>query len=310
MGADDHRKVKIVGLAAIYSILLLNEGTVRLIRSATPDHEHSYGGSHTEFPLVVLLIGAVFEVLIAVVGILVALASLLYEVEHIWFTKSAMVLNSTIGWFYFVVYVFADPAFNINRKEPEDFPLSRSYTTGARVMSIIASFCFCMAVLGGQFVFLHGMAQFQLKKEDEVLTKRYYRSRLIGYSLLPLLSGLSILTMGAILQDQAGAGKLEFGPYVYPPCIVWYPELTIVTGILLFLFGVYGVLSAVLTALLKVFAPVAALMWLWLVSVLALAQPGLTPGGGSATPGSVVMSLSLALILLPAYFAGELRKMK
>jgi hypothetical protein len=97
-----------------------------------------------------------------------------------------------------------------------------------------------------------------------------------------------------------------------PILLVSFGTQPTVTGCILILLGTLGMTAAFLSSSLitKVFILFSLFGWIWLLSVLGLSEPSLTPGGHTAASASVIQSLSLAITLLPAYFVYELHQQK
>lgn len=165
-----------------------------------------------------------------------------------------------------------------------------------------------------------------------------YRSRLIFYSCLVALAGIAITILGAILNHVMGSSRM-LPPAIFPPNVVSYSPMTIVTGVLELVYAMAGIAVAVAIPatqlhqhtgitkpaggsmlgqkstvsqtsrplMVNMHVVIGLVLWLWLIGGHVLGQIGLL-GGMAAGPAIAITVLSTSLVLMPAYLAGQASK--
>ena len=106
-----------VGMLAVFSVFLLVEGIVRVTLVTASNHDDDWDGEEGErFPGVVLLIGAVIEVIARFAGLLRALGAIMFDYHNARVTMISVILM-LLGWYTFIVFMFAEPAYAASHAE-------------------------------------------------------------------------------------------------------------------------------------------------------------------------------------------------
>lgn len=293
---DDAQTVRTAGLLTLFSVFCLIEGGIRLTRVVGSS---DWDGDDNVFPPIVLLLASLTEVIFALSGLLPGLLALVTEQYHKFMALPALVLINA-GWFTFVVYVFALPAFNAARN-PGHPGLTDSEDAGATVFGIFGSMAICASMQGGQFVFALRLHR-HLTDDMDKYTKLYIKVRNIVYTSLYVLFGVSMLSIGALAQAQLGGGRV-LPPLVKPPFFVVYPELTITAGVITTLVSAVALFRAItgMTKLAPVYYALIAFDYLCNLGFLVYPQIGLIPAGPVFAVG-MLTCLFAAVRVMPVFF--------
>jgi hypothetical protein len=143
----------------------------------------------------------------------------------------------------------------------------------------------------------------------------YYRGRLLFYTFVLVVAGMSQLLLGAYSLSEYGNGPLE-PPLVVAMYTISFPEISITIGILQMLVGYFGI------ARYLGFVPVGPrsheyqimllLQFIAMVALQYLTQIGYAPGDEGATGAGTIISwvlLSVGLNVLPAFLDYKMRTM-
>lgn len=222
-------------LLTLWSVLVINEGGIRLV-SSNPSVDLFASGRPPAF---VVFLGGVFEVAFGLFGLLLGMAAFLYRWHKVNVTKAAMVTQTILGYYVFIVFVFLIPAFGAADLTE---PMLPGLTVGSSriiiTMGILTSFHFCLALQGGQFIFfarLVGTATGTdfLKQHSGYTMRAFFWNGNMG------LAGLWTTITGAIVLANVGSGTLV-APFVSPPNVGRLPGFTVFTGILMMIWALLG----------------------------------------------------------------------
>lgn len=223
------------GLLALWSVLVINEGAIRLIAS-NPAAGLSRDGRP---PPVVLFLGGLFEVIFGLIGLFVGVAGFIFRWYSTNATKLAIAVQTLFGYYVFAVYVFVQPALTASDLEA---PALEGLTIGESkfliALGVLTSFHFCLALQGGQFVFFVRLIcggtgrNFLMQRTGNTM-------RAIFWNMNLALSGIWTLITGGLINASVGGGKLD-APFAFPPNVGRMPGLTISTGIVMILYGLAG----------------------------------------------------------------------
>lgn len=223
-------------LLTLWSLLVINEGAIRFIRS-TPSDLYRPLGSEDMSPYLVFF-GGLLEVLFGILGLFVGLSTLLFRAYSTLLTKITMAVQTVLGIFVFTTFVFVEPivrSMNLITTLPLD--VSTSTYRFLITLGIFTSFHFCLALQGGQFLF---MARLVAAATQSDFLKQHSGNpmRAVFWNANIALAGLWTMITGAVLVAQVGPDV----PYRFPPNVGTLPGLTVATGLTLLIWGCVGAL--------------------------------------------------------------------
>lgn len=239
-GVNSKYFIEAAGLLTIWSLLVINEGAIRF--AGLPTATSLAGGRPANGAL---FAAALMEIIFGLIGLAIGASALVTK----WFNANvmyaAMGLQTVMGIYVFLMYVFIQPIYrSIDIGEATVAPplrpgFSDSENRALIAMGILTSFNWCLALQGGQFVFLARLAVGGTGK-NILMQKTGNFMRAIFWNANLALSGLWTIITGAVVIAQIGGGKLEI-PFIFPPNVGVLPGLTIFTGILVMLWGLAGI---------------------------------------------------------------------
>lgn len=289
-------------LLTIWSLLVLNEGAIRLVDSGTPTE---FTGSRPGNA--VLFAAGLAEVVFAMVGLFVGMAAFIFKWFNAAITIASLALQSVLGTFVFLVYVFVAPSFRAADLMQAVGDLTLGQQKFLIVMGILTSFHFCLALQGGQFVFFCRLVCAGTGK-DFLMQRSGLRMRAIFWNANLGLAGLWTLITGAVVSSNADGAKLS-DPFVFPPNVGLLPGLTIATGIMMIIFGAIGVICGAMGKPASKFYYVkGAVVYLLMYLNFTIVQFGLMTNLSAETPsnfgGPIAMhgGLVYMVVFLGPYF--------
>ena len=298
------------GMLAVFSLFLLVEGVIRVTFVTATNHDADWDGEENEtFPAVVLLIGALIEVIAGFGGLLRALAVTMFDYRNAAVTRFSVILM-LLGWFTFIVFVFAEPAYTVSQADESPVvPLDLSQYKAIVTLGILGSLAYCGALQGGQ-VFFAWQLWMTEKGDSAKYNVGYYASRLVYYSVFAAIGGVSQLAIGILVRAEVGEGLLMDNERVgAPPYFIVYPDLSIAAGILVTFASCVGLVRALVRneSGRGFFSFLWALTWLVQILFMAATQLGLWDDGTILSRRELVfvsgqlVVLTLALSVLPPY---------
>lgn len=235
--ADMFGLLEAAALLTIWSVLVINEGAIRFADTAPSEGLDSTGNGP---PPVIYFISSLGEVAFGLLGLAVGAAALVLQRHSVWATKATMVVQTILGYLVFVIYVFLRPAYAAHELEESPIPdMTLDLYKFLVTLGIFTSFHFCLALQGGQFVFMARLVC-AATGDNFLMQKSGDKMRAIFWNLNMALAGLWTLITGAIL---ANADLMDM-PYVFPPNVGTLPAFTIVTGLVMLVWGIVGVAMA------------------------------------------------------------------
>lgn len=284
-------------LLALWSLLVINEGAIRVM-DQNPSQDLLAAGRPSRF---LLFLGGLFEVFFGLFGFFVGTAAFLLRRHSTLVTKACMAVQTLLGYYVFVFFVFVQPIFRaIDVDAGQPIGLSIGETRFVIAMGIMTSFHFCLALQGGQFVFMARLVC-AATGENFLAQKSGNRMRAIFWNGNLALSGLWTLLTGAVVNANTSGGRLSGPPIFSPPNVGLLPGMTIFTGLVLFVWGIAGIVMALMGV-----APMAFFMGSAVVYVLGLLNFGIVqfglldgpPGGAVALHNGLVFMV----VFIGAYF--------
>lgn len=265
-------------LLLLWSVLVINEGSIRLLLQrpfkALTDSARP--------PKIVPFLGGLFEVAFGLLGVAVSAAAFLPRKHSQAFTKLSMIVQTLLGYYVFVVFVFMLPAYrSVDLTEPIVPGLSISESRTIITMGILTSFHFCLALQGGQFVFLARMIV-AASGQDFLKQKSGNQMRSVFWNCNLALAGLWTIITGAIIHSSVGGGELD-AVYLSPPNVGRLPLMTIFTGLAMLAWGGLGASLGVMRK-----APMFYFIGCFVVYVFALLNYGIVQFGLIDSPPSPV----------------------
>lgn len=232
------------GLLLLCSLLVLNEGTIRYMNLVQPDGTGliplNVGRPATGW----LFFAAIAEMIFGFMGLFLGVAGFVFRYYNTTVVQICMTLQAILGIFVFIVYVFVQPGFlAADASSTSAIPgLSIGMFKFLVTLGIFTSSHFCLALQGGQFVFMARMIS--AATGDDFLRQRSGdRMRASFWSMNITLAGLWTLMTGSIINSQVGSGKLEV-VYMFAPNVGKLPGFTVVTGLCMMFFGLAGIAFA------------------------------------------------------------------
>jgi len=270
------------------------------------------------FPPVLLLLGGLCEIFFGMVGLWVGLGHYLFNMKSSLVTTALLVKQLVLGAFTWLIWTIAYPAFNDHRLSGLDnisVPFfNRTEAHSARVFGqIITAMCWCGILQGGQFMFALALSRVQNDTHSDKYNNTSYKLRMSIFTALIFASGLSTFIVGCLFRQHDGAGNYG-GSWYYFPNIIGYSELTIISGIILMIFGLLGVVLVHRPTFLQQYYYFAIFTWCWLLFAHNLAQlaqvelPSFPYNFLWEKTGmtSWMICLTTSLVLAPMYLATRL----
>lgn len=251
-------------LLLLWSILVITEGAIRFNELAPyPDLELGDGRPASGW----FFFASLFEVVFGFIGLFLGLCAFIFRFYDTIVTKACMIVQTVLGIYVFVMYVFVQPSYlAMDLTEQDDGLTAMGISLGLHklliVLGIFTSFHFCLALQGGQFVFMARMVT-AATGEDFLRQKSGHRMRAMFWSGNLALAGLWTLITGAVLNSEFGGGRMDM-TYAFPPNVGRVPALTVCTGLVMLLSGMYGVaIGAVKLSVPKVYYLLSAVAFLF-----------------------------------------------
>jgi hypothetical protein len=138
----------------------------------------------------------------------------------------------------------------------------------------------------------------------------YFRGRLIFYTVLLSVAGLSQLMLGSYVIANFGGGPLA-APVIVVVYVVFFPEITIFVGIIQLLTGIFGVFRRFgkfnngkddHRYQMALF-----FTWICMLTMQIVSQIAYAPAATAAAAAPTVACLSLALCAAPAFLDYKMR---
>lgn len=276
-------------LLTLWSLLVINEGAIRLI-----DSNLAAGLSIGRPSAGVKFAGGLCEVIFGLTGLFIGVSSFIRNVHSAAVTKAAMVFQTALGLYVFVVYVFLIPGFRAtNLSEPSLAGLTLGQSRFLIVLGMFTSFHFCLALQGGQFVF---MARLVCARSGLDFLKQQSGARTLAvfWNANMALAGLWTFATGLLVRINAGAPLDE--PFKSPPNVGLLPGMTIWTGILLMFWAAVGVIITLSRSPVpKFYFPIMAYVYLSAFLNYTIVQFGLLE---NANAGDVALHAGLVFVVV------------
>lgn len=293
-------------LLALWSVLVINEGAIRFIRE-TPSEglfADPPDGQPTKF---VPVLGGILEVVFGIVGLSIGTGAFILRWYSTAVTKMGMIVQTLFGYYVFVVYVFVVPAMQAsNLSEPLLEGMSVSSSRFLISLGVLTSFHFCLALQGGQFVFMARLVC-AATGENFLMQKTGNSMRSVFWNANFALSGLWTLISGSLVNAQVGGGRLET-PYVSPPNVGTVTGFTIFVGLLMMVWGMVGIVMGLQKIAPSWYFVGTGVVYLFALLNFGIAQFGTFAGPGAGGPVALHNGLVFMVVFMGPYFVLQTKR--
>lgn len=283
-------------LLTIWSILVINEGAVRFI-----DSNPAAGLSGGRPAVMLVFLGGLFEVVFGLIGLFLGIAAFIVRAHNTVVTKAAMVIQTILGYYVFVIFVFVIPAFRAaDLASPSLVGLTLGQSRFLIALGVLTSFQFCLALQGGQFIFMARLVCAATGK-DFLMQNSGARMRAVFWNANLGLAGVWTLITGILINVNVGSGTLDM-PFESPPNVGRLPGMTIFTGLTMIVFAAVGIMIAVMKMQIpRFYFPTSGFVYLFAFLNYTIVQFGLLDG---APAGAVALHAGLVflVVFLGPYF--------
>lgn len=227
-------------LLAMWSILVMNEGVIRFIQDGKPGADDLF----KKLPNLPIrfwgpFLGGLLECIFGLFGLAVGLAAGITGYYSRGLTFALVGVQNLLGWYVFIDYVFVIPAFRI-ANGPRVLGMPEIASNAYGVMGILTSVAFCLALQGGQFVFICRLIAFSTPS-DFLNQRTGAKMRAIFWNLNYALAGLWSIVGASIVINNVGDGITAPGPFFAPPNVGRIPVYLLITGMLMFVWPLLGI---------------------------------------------------------------------
>lgn len=286
-------------LLTIFSLLAINEGSIRFIRSFPSNLDREL--TATQMSPYLIFFGGLAEVIFGLFGFFVGVSAFIFSSYSTAITKLCMITQTILGYFVFIVFIFVEPAVvAANLSAPVLVGLSVSSSRLLITMGIFTSFNFCLALQGGQFLFMARLVA-ACTGTDFLKQTSGNRMRACFWNGNLGLSGLWVLITGIVVQAQVGGGEIPM-QYAFPPNVGRLPAFSIVTGIVMIVWGLVGVSMAVTKSAPTWYFIGTAVTYLVALMNFGIGQFGVFADGGAGGPIALHNGLVFMVVFLGSYF--------
>ena len=311
----NHRRKRqeAAAMLLLWSALVLTEGTVRFVLSGPAKDLTPANRASSDPPPLLGFLGALFECVFGITGILVGAGALLFNAHNRMVTIAFLATQTVMSWFTFIVYVFLLPAYRSAFLTGPLLPFdsiseSRAFIT----MGILTSVSLCLALQGGQFAMGLSLLAYQApqgKASETDANKAAIRG--VFWNGNMVLGGLSTTVAGALLlvAEKGGAGRLD-ATFVAPPHVGVFPLMTLCVGIVMTFCGGLGMLASLRSNLVKTHIIYSAVTWVYMYLNFTIVQLGATRPAAPAQAAAFHSGLVLLTALIGPYFSNQAKQVR
>jgi hypothetical protein len=194
---------------------------------------------------------------------------------------------------------------------PAEYGASQTDVNFVAAMGIIAVATYAFAYVGAIAFFLFALYAYQSGHPAD-RPAGYYRGRMIVYSAVLGLAGLSQLLLGVYLINMFGGGRMDKGPVVVAVYAVNFPAICVFIGSCQLYNSIWGIGRATMRRSAQSdsdpsFQVSMYAGWFWQLVLQSIVQVGYVPGAGAAQATTIIACLSFGLNLMPAYLDRKMR---
>eukprot|EP00471_Norrisiella_sphaerica_P005949 CAMPEP_0184485072 /NCGR_PEP_ID=MMETSP0113_2-20130426/6714_1 /TAXON_ID=91329 /ORGANISM="Norrisiella sphaerica, Strain BC52" /LENGTH=380 /DNA_ID=CAMNT_0026866349 /DNA_START=67 /DNA_END=1209 /DNA_ORIENTATION=+ len=304
------------GVLGLASLALAAEATVIFISSNLNQPTGDLAGdSDTTFPPALLYSASAAEACAFVLGLFLAVFSLFFNINVPQVTAGVTALNSILLTYFFFVIIIAQPAFNWKNDLPLPLPPAGGWDTEYRkevtfwMGHFIPQMCLSLMTLGFQISSLINL--YKTQQDTEAKENMPNGALYFTFSFLVFWIGIGILTIAGWTRTEEGGWRLE-SPVVYPPTVIEYAGVAIISGLAVILYGLVNMAYAAwlsvtkeelwpITAFIQLLSLVA---YIWLYGFHDLMQISLVSSTLSGV-GAQYALLLISVVFAPVYYMGR-----
>lgn len=287
-------------LLALWSLLLINEGTVRFIRSEPSSNLLS----GLRPPRILPFLASLAELLYASSALFVSIAALLLNSYSHSFTRLFIIVQATLSSFVFIVFVIILPAFRAASLVQPIIPqLTMAESRVLIVLGILTSTSFCLALQGGHYLFLSRLASTATGTPSQC-SRLSSRRGAIFWNGNMALAGLWTTLTGLLLVVRIRGTGTDNVVQPSSPNIGKLPGMATLVGLLMLTWGVIGmaVASGGRRRSIAVYVSMAIVVYLLLFTNYSMVQMATLPLQDFAAYAATHAALVLAITFLGPYF--------
>eukprot|EP00168_Porphyra_purpurea_P011724 TRINITY_DN2994_c0_g1_i4.p1 TRINITY_DN2994_c0_g1~~TRINITY_DN2994_c0_g1_i4.p1 ORF type:complete len:407 (-),score=86.90 TRINITY_DN2994_c0_g1_i4:96-1145(-) len=235
------KRQEAAALLALWSALVLTEGTVRFVLAAPAGDLFPADRPASVAPPFLPFLASLMECVFGLTGVLVGVGGAFFNLHNRAVTVAFLISQTVMSWFVFIVYVFLLPSY---RAHFLTAPIMQFDSVGASrafiTMGILTSAAICLALQGGQFTF--GMRLLVHQGEPGKASRTAgAEGRGLFWNGNMVFAGLSTAVAGILLlANGAGAGRVATGIFGAPPHVGVFPLMTLLTGLSMVATGAWG----------------------------------------------------------------------
>eukprot|EP00168_Porphyra_purpurea_P011723 TRINITY_DN2994_c0_g1_i2.p1 TRINITY_DN2994_c0_g1~~TRINITY_DN2994_c0_g1_i2.p1 ORF type:complete len:408 (-),score=113.91 TRINITY_DN2994_c0_g1_i2:96-1148(-) len=218
------KRQEAAALLALWSALVLTEGTVRFVLAAPAGDLFPADRPASVAPPFLPFLASLMECVFGLTGVLVGVGGAFFNLHNRAVTVAFLISQTVMSWFVFIVYVFLLPSY---RAHFLTAPIMQFDSVGASrafiTMGILTSAAICLALQGGQFTF--GMRLLVHQGEPGKASRTAgAEGRGLFWNGNMVFAGLSTAVAGILLlANGAGAGRVATGIFGAPPHVGVFP---------------------------------------------------------------------------------------
>jgi len=312
--ADPHRaghtakRQEAAALLALWSALVLTEGTVRFILTSPAQDLFPADRPVNVLPPFLPFLAALAECVFGLTGVFVGVGAAFFNAHNRTVTLAFLGSQTVLSWFVFIIYVFLIPSYRARYLEDPIFPFDTlSASRAFIIMGIFTSVTLCLALQGGQFAFGMRLLGHQSPPGKASATHAARAAaRGVFWNGNMAFGGLSTAVAGGLLLANA-AGNADGGRltalFGAPPHVGVFPLMTLVTGLLMAVTGLVGVAASVTSGLVRPFLALTGVNYAFAYLNFTIVQVGAIRPTGPPQAGAFHSGLVLLTALIGPYFA-------
>lgn len=261
----------------LFSAFLVLNGTFRFLSLNPHKDESELTETDDVFTPMVLLIASAGEIFFGITGSVSALAVIAFDFHSPSLTLFSIGCQAVIGLYTYAVYSVARPIYNYEEDRLQDGNVilmndnlldSEERQDAAFVFGHL--FCVMMfegALQGFQLIAAVLLWQGQSNRQK---SDRVDKGLAVVFTAMTLLAGFSLIIFGALLADDEPEDEIK-GLVIYPPNVVKFASLVIVSGFLLSVFALVCLAATGGVGRVAV-QPTAMFVWVWFIAAHVLTQ--------------------------------------
>ncbi|GAB0496002.1 hypothetical protein MMPV_007312 [Pyropia vietnamensis] len=319
--AHARKRQEAAALLAMWSALVLTEGTVRFVLSEPAQDLLPADRATSTLPPILPFLAALMECIFGLSGVFVGVGAAFFNIHSRMATLVFLITQTIQSWFVFIIYVFTIPAYSARFLTQPVFPFDTIGETRAFItMGILSSVTLCLALQGGQFAMGMTLLAYQSppgKASETDASKATIRG--LFWNANMVLGGVSTIVAGVLLLQAADGGAGRVGPVPAPPAVSFFlapphvgvfPLMTLITGLVMTAHGLLGMAASLRSSLFKSLLGLTVATYLLAYLNFTIVQVGAIEGGGPPQAAAFHSGLVFLTVLIGPYFAGQARRVR